>query len=256
MRFSSPGKAVCGAAFQSGGDRRQVTNLTGQGARRATRRLDGALRGAIAGAFALLAVGCASAPIDLAGSNSSSQADIVAVSAQEDLRTAAGALRAQAADRGWALDERPALNVLFSRLVGGDGDREGGQAVADYLRRAEARAESTPGATLAGDIVRAGGLADEVSAAAEVIIGARAPLSESGLRRDLSEIESALGALRRARTFFIAAEAAGRDRFAAHEAEAVGIAMDRLEASVERLSAGADALAERRWAAADQAPVS
>jgi hypothetical protein len=210
-------------------------------------------RFAAAGFTACLLAACASAPIDLAGNGSSvAGSGVVAVSAQEDLRTASGALRANAADSGWRLEDSSGLNRFVSRLVGGRAETPASSdAVSDYLRRADDAA-----AKLTRDMSHAVILSDEVAAAARVIVSARAPLSESGLRRDLSEAEAALTAMRRARAFFQAAVTAATPGLDPLGEEAVTAGLDDLDAAIERLSRASDALAERRWAAAEQQAVS
>jgi hypothetical protein len=202
---------------------------------------------------ACLLAACASAPIDLAGGGSSvSDNGVVAVSAQEDLRTASGALRAHAAEGGWRLEESSGLNSFVSRLVGGRAETSANSdAVSAYLRRAD----DAP-ARLARDMNHAVVLSDEVAAAARVIVSARAPLSESGLRRDLSETEAALTAMRRARAFFQAAASAASEALEPSAEEAVTNGLGDLDAAIERLSRASDQLAERRWAAAEQQTVS
>lgn len=176
---------------------------------------------------------------------------MVAVSAQEDLRSAAGALRAHAENRGWRLDDRPAMSALLGRLVGGDGDSEGSsKAVGAYLDRMEGR----EGSELAGDAVRAESLALEVAAAIDVIVSARAPLGEQGLRRDLAEAEGALATLNRARSFFTQVFHAVETDLSGADQQSVMDAFDRLDIAMERLETASDALAERRWAAAGEEP--
>ena len=208
------------------------------------------LKACIGGAFALAAAACASAPLNLSGADSV-DTGLVAVSAQEDLRSAAGALRAHAENRGWRLDDRPAMSAFLGRLVGGGGEAERpSEAVDAYLARIEGR----EGSELAGDAVRAESLGIEVAAAIDVIVAARAPLGEQGLRRDLAEAEGALTTLTRARSFFnevfrtVEADLSGADQ------QTVMDALDRLDAAVERLEDASDALAERRWAAAGEEP--
>lgn len=198
-------------------------------------------------AFILLACSaCASQPIDLATRGEPG----IPVSAQEDLRTAMSALRTRQAEAGgWTLGGDGSARGLMGRLIGGGGTRN--DTVGDYLQAAG----GDPASWLAGDIVLAAGLAADVAEAAQVVASTRAPLPENLLVRDISEVESAISAMRRARTFFQAVAVDERAGFSGSQRVTVSEALTRLDGSISALVNAADALADRRWAASNQ-PVS
>ncbi len=186
---------------------------------------------------------CAGQPVDIA---SRSTADIP-VSAQEDLRTAMAALRTRQAEAGgWTLGGSGSARGLMSRLVGGAASRS--DAVRSYLDTAGDSAASY----LAGDIVLAAGLASDVAEAADVVASARVALPESLLVRDIAEVESAISAMRRARTFFQAVATDDRAGFGSAERVTISEALSRLDRSIGALVRSADALADRRWAVSNQ----
>ena len=198
-------------------------------------------------AFILLACSaCASQPIDLAARGQPG----IPVSAQEDLRTAMSALRTRQAEAGgWTLGGDGSARGLMGRLIGGGATRN--DTVGDYLQAAG----GDPASWLAGDIVLAAGLATDVAEAAQVVASTRTPLPENLLVRDISEVESAISAMRRARTFFQAVAVDERAGFSASQRVTVSESLTHLDGAIAALVSAADALADRRWAASSQ-PVS
>lgn len=193
---------------------------------------------ALAGTLALSA--CVSQPVDLAARSEAA----VPISAQEDLRTAIAAFRMRQAEAGgWTLGGDGSARGLLGRLVGGSAGQ--GDPIADYLDDA---GDSLP-AYLAGDIVLASDLVQDVAGAANVVASASVDLPESLLVRDISEVESVLAAARRARTFFQAASVDDRAGLGSNQRVTVSEALRRLDQAIAGLVGAADALADRRWAA-------
>lgn len=193
-------------------------------------------------AAAMLVTACVSQPVDIAAR---SHAEIP-VSAQEDLRTAIASFRTRQAEAGgWTLGGDGSARGLLGRLVGGAPERA--DTIAAYLDSAN----DDIAAYLAGDIVLAGGLVDDVAGAANVVASTRTPLPESLLVRDIAEVESVLSSARRARTFFQAVSVDERAGLGANQRVTVSEALRRLDESIAGLVAAADALADRRWAAAN-----
>ncbi|KPP82613.1 MAG: hypothetical protein HLUCCA04_00725 [Oceanicaulis sp. HLUCCA04] len=192
----------------------------------------------LAGASLLCA--CVSAPVDFA----SRSPDAVPVSAQEDLRTAIAAFRTQQDEAGgWTLGGDGSARGLLGRLVGGAPSQ--GDAIADY---ADAAGDNLP-AYLAGDIVLASDLVEDVAGAANTVAGTAAPLPETLLVRDIAGVESVLSAARRARTFFQAVSVDDRAALTANQRVTISEALHRLDDAISGLVGAADALADRRWAA-------
>ncbi|MCH8521327.1 hypothetical protein [Glycocaulis sp.] len=189
---------------------------------------------------------CASQPMDIAARTPAE----IPVSAQEDLRTAIAALRTRQAEAGgWTLGGDGSARGLLGRLVGGTSAQT--DTIATYLDEAG----TSPASYLAGDIVLAAGLADDVAEAASVVASTRTPLPEALLARDITDVEGVIASMRRARTFFQAVTVDERAGFNSTERVTVSEALTRLDAAIAALSAAADALADRRWAARNQ-PVS
>lgn len=189
-----------------------------------------------------LATACVSQPVDIAARGSAA----MPVSAQEDLRTAIATFRMRQNEAGgWTLGGDGTARGLLGRLVGGAPEEE--DAAAAYLEQA---GEALP-SYLAGDIVLASGLVDDVASAALVVASTRTPLPETLLVRDIAEVESVLAAARRARTFFQAVSVDDRAGLDANQRVTLSEALSRLDTSIAHLVGAADALADRRWAASN-----
>lgn len=203
----------------------------------ATRRLGGLL---IAMAGAMLLTACVSQPVDIAARPQSE----MPISAQEDLRTAIAAFRMRQEEAGgWTLGGDGSARGLLGRLVGGAPER--GDAIGDYVSQAGDALASY----LAGDIVLASDLVDDVSQAAIVLASTRTPLPESLLVRDIASVETVLASARRARTFFQAVSVDERAGLTSNQRVTVSEALARLDRTITGLVEAADALADRRWAA-------
>ncbi|HCY55050.1 MAG TPA: hypothetical protein DF715_05830 [Oceanicaulis sp.] len=191
---------------------------------------------------AVLVTGCVSQPVDIASRSPSE----MPVSAQEDLRTAVAAFRMRQEEAGgWTLGADGSARGLLGRLVGGAPERS--DAAGDYIRQA---GDALP-SYLAGDIVLASDLADDVSQAALVVASTSTPLPESQLVRDIASVETVLASARRARTFFQAVSVDDRAGLTSNQRVTLSEALSRLDDSISALVNAADALADRRWAASN-----
>lgn len=191
---------------------------------------------------AALATACVSQPVDIAARSQSA----IPVSAQEDLRTAIATFRMRQSEAGgWTLGGDGTARGLLGRLVGGAPETR--DAAAEYIEQA---GEALP-SYLAGDIVLASGLVDDVAGAAGVVASTSTPLPESLLVRDIAEVESVLAAARRARTFFQAISVDERAGLTSNQRVTLSEALRRLDDAIAGLVTAADALADRRWAASD-----
>lgn len=186
---------------------------------------------------------CSSAPIDMRAAD---PLEREALAQQGELRTAAADLSNLVETKGWAVSDNAsdAARAMLQRLIGGQGDGEAARAstVAAYLD-----AHDDPAAAAQADL---GGLADNalrVAQLAIVVASADGSLPQAGLARDIAASESALGAVRRAEAFFKAV----RSEADLNEAQAgqISASLTTLREAENALARGADALAERRWAA-------
>lgn len=201
----------------------------------------------IAAAFgACVLQACASAPLNLGPQPETPPL----IAAQETLHTAASTLTVTARQEGWRLDDdrQAGAFALLGRLVTGAASEgaetgETGEPVELYLMRHG----DAPGAALLGDISLAGALAHDVIQAGRAVAGSEAELSEDAINRDIAEIEAALTAARRARSFFAAVEAELGARDTLRQEMQVRTALMRLDERIETLAVTADALAARRW---------
>lgn len=168
-----------------------------------------------------------------------------ALGQQAALRTAASELTALVEDSGWSESANPAdaARAVLGRLIGGGG-ASGDEAspVATYLEGRDAPYRAAI-ADLGELTERTRGLA----ALAIAVASADGRLPQAGLARDIAASESALGAVRRAEGFFQAVRDAAE--LNAEEDAAFASALSALGAAESNLARGADALAERRWAA-------
>jgi hypothetical protein len=181
-----------------------------------------------------LASACASAPINIGASDDSELS-----AAQIELREQANALADRLEQHGWAVSATPAETTrsFLGRLIGGADavDETGSDPVALYLANyGVAQAEQD----LATLIVETGSLADQALSVA----AADGPISSADLARDIAAVERALGAVRRAKSFFTQVSERGQWQ------EELTIQLYNIVAAETRLAASADALAERRWA--------
>ena len=191
---------------------------------------------------AVLATACVSQPVDIAARAHTE----LPVSAQEDLRTAIATFRMRQNEAGgWSLGGDGSARGLLGRLVAGAPETT--DTITSYLEGAGGDVASY----LAGDIVLATGLVEEVASAAIVVASTSAPLPESLLVRDITEVESVLAAVRRARTFFQAVSVDGRASLTTNQRVTVSEALRRLDDAIAQLVGAADALADRRWAASN-----
>ncbi|WP_146190658.1 hypothetical protein [Marinicauda salina] len=194
----------------------------------------------IACAAALTA--CASAPLDLAF-----QRERAAAPVETELRDAAREMTDQVEAAGWSLSEDGGVSMggFLDRLV-----RGGRQGAPDQspVERYLAEAGDAPGPRLEADIAAASAMSSEVARNALAVASTGASLDSDALARDIAAAESALGAARRARAFFVEVRAS-----APEGADAPGLesALVDLDASIAALATAADALAERRWAGED-----
>lgn len=189
-----------------------------------------------AGALAALGVaGCASGPIDMV--RAEAEAPRV-LEEQAALRDGAQALAHHVEEAGWSVAPPAAdqARSFLGRLIGGDSEPAvETDPVAVYL-------EGATLARIAGHIEELAIKARAVSGDAYAVAAAPQGLSRQALQRDIAAAESALGAVRRARAFFVEVGA----RVSAPE-DAVAQGLDELKSAETALAEAADALAERRW---------
>ncbi len=168
-----------------------------------------------------------------------------AMAQQAALRAAAAELTALVDDSGWSQGANPAeaARAMLGRLIGG-GDESQGEAspVAAYIDAHEA-----PFRAAVADVEMLAERTRSLAVLAIAVASADGRLPQAGLARDIAASESALGAVRRAEGFF----GAVRDEADLTEEEdaAFSSALSALREAEIGLARGADALAERRWAA-------
>ena len=191
---------------------------------------------------AALCAGCTSAPIDMSAAD---PLEAPALDSQAALREQARVVVSRVETNGWSQSDDPAdaARALLGRLIGGGGDEVmRDDAVARYLAAHEA-----PFRAAVADIESLSEQTRTLSRLAVDVASADGSLSQAGLSRDIAASESALGAVRRAAGFF---EAVGREASLSEaEAAALSSALSALREAGAGLARGADALAERRWAA-------
>lgn len=193
-------------------------------------------------AVSAVCAGCTTAPIDM---STADPIESEALAQQASLRTAASELAALVNDNGWSQGENPAeaARAMLGRLIGGGGDDEDQDSpVATYIGGHEA-----PFRAAVADIEMLAERTRNLATLAIAVASADGRLPQAGLARDIAASESALGAVRRAEGFF----GAVRDQADLTEEEdaAFSSALSALREAETGLARGADALAERRWAA-------
>ena len=190
---------------------------------------------------AALCLGCTSAPIDMSAAD---PVEAQALERQSDLRTEARALVSRVEENGWSVSDDPAeaARALLGRLIGGGRQAARDDAVAAYLAN-----HDDPFRAAVADIESLAVQTRSLSELAIAVASADGRLPQAGLSRDIAASESALGAVRRAADFF---EAVGREA-GLNDAQraALSSAVSALREAGAGLARGADALAERRWAA-------
>ena len=190
---------------------------------------------------AAVCAGCTSAPIDMSAAD---PVEAPAMERQSALRAEAGALVSRVEDNGWSLSADPteAARAFLGRLIGGGEDAARDDAVAAYLAD-----HDDPFRAAVADIEALAAQTRSLSGLAVAVAGADGRLPQEELSEDIAASERALGAVRRAADFF---QAVGRkaDLNDAQEA-ALSSTVSALRESAAGLAEGADALAERRWAA-------
>lgn len=196
-------------------------------------------------ALALACAACTSAPIDMSASD---PVTTEALSQQTALRANALEVVELVDTRGWAVEDNPAqaASALLSRLIGGGGDDDaapGATAVEAYLT-----AHAMPGEAARSDITMLSARTQTVAELAILVASLDGNLSQAGLARDIAASESALGAVRRAISFFGAVDEHLKRESGAIESAGLDEALGELSRIETRLARGADALAERRWA--------
>jgi len=189
-----------------------------------------------------LCAGCTTAPIDMSAAD---PVEAEALAQQDSLRDAAAVLTALVDDNGWSQSDNPAeaARALLGRLIGGgDGAEDEDSAVAIYLEN-----HGEPFRAAVADVEMLAERTRALAALAISVASSDGRLPQAGLARDIAASESALGAVRRAEGFFSAV----RDEADLSEDEdaAFASALSALSEAETRLARGADALAERRWAA-------
>jgi hypothetical protein len=185
---------------------------------------------------AFTVTGCASGPIDMARAPAE-QASVIAEEAA--LREAASGLAAQVEAQGWTLAPPPgeAARSFLGRLIGGGGEAaEAGDPVSDYINAAASLSEMTD------DLSDLRQTTLQVALDAGAVAAASQGLSLSALERDIAAAETALGAVRRARAFFV--EVSARE---GTQGDALWLELTELAAAETALAEAADTLAERRW---------
>lgn len=201
------------------------------------------LLGAVASALVLQA--CASAPLNLGPQPEAA----AAIAVQTELRSAASHLVETAEEKGWRVQEQRdgGAFALLGRLVSGGDDaaREDAPSPVDIYLETHG---SEAGEALLGDITLAHTLAGEVTGAARRLVVTPEELDEDALDRDIAEIETAIAAARRAKSFFNTVDRRIEAQIAPARARAIETALSRFEDDVEAMAAAADALADRRWA--------
>ncbi|MGJ3232677.1 MAG: hypothetical protein ACFE0P_12870 [Oceanicaulis sp.] len=160
---------------------------------------------------------------------------------QAALRGEADALAALVERAGWSLAPAPGdqARSFLGRLIGGaaDDSEAAPDPVAVYLDSAGALD------AIAADVSGLAGETRDVARRAAAVAGAPEGLARASLERDIAAAEGALGAVRRARAFFLEVETRIGG---AHAPVAEGVLA--LKAAETALAEAADALAERRWA--------
>ena len=193
-------------------------------------------------AAAAACAGCTSAPIDMSASD---PVEAQALDQQAALRSQARALVSRVEDNGWSVSADPAeaARALLGRLIGGVRDEASrDDAVAAYLSGHDA-----PFRAAVADVESLSAQTRNLSRLAIAVASADGRLPQAGLSRDIAASESALGAVRRAADFF---QEVGREAgLNAQEEAALASAVSALREAEAELARGADALAERRWAA-------
>lgn len=188
--------------------------------------------------------GCTSAPIDMSASD---PLEAEALDHQAALRSGAARLVETVEGNGWSVSANPAeaARAILGRLIGGEdsGDAEGpADAVATYLAGQDAPFQSA-----VSDVEALSSLTRDVTTLAIAVASSDGRLPQAALARDIAASENALGAVRRAAAFF---EAVGEQAaFSEEQTEAFSSALSGLKEAEAGLARGADALAERRWAA-------
>ena len=186
--------------------------------------------------------GCTSAPIDMSAAG---PVELDALDEQDVLRERADQLAMLVDEEGWSISANPAeaARNLLGRLIGGDrGDQEPVSAVETYLARHDA-----PFRAAVSDVEDLSQRSRDVAGLAITVASADGRLPQASLARDIAAAERALGAVRRAKAFFNAVGEAAA--FGEAEREAYANALSGLREAEAALARGADALAERRWAA-------
>lgn len=162
-----------------------------------------------------------------------------ALAEQTDLREGAEALTARVEEAGWSLAPPPGQQArsLLGRLIGGEGAApDDVDPITEYLGATGSLA------AVASDIANLSERTSALAASARAVADAPQGLTREALERDIAAAERALGAVRRARTFF--AEAAAR---ADTGDGPVQTRLGALKTAETELAEAADALAERRW---------
>jgi hypothetical protein len=193
-------------------------------------------------AASALCAGCTSAPIDMSAADPLESEALVQ---QAELRAAAAELTALVEDNGWSQTANPAeaARALLGRLIGGgEAPDDADDAVASYLAR-----HDSPFHAAVADIETLAARTRGLAGLAITVASVDGRLPQAGLARDIAASETALGAVRRAEGFF---QAVGRDAALSEDQQAAfAVALSGLREAEAGLARGADALAERRWAA-------
>jgi hypothetical protein len=190
----------------------------------------------------VLGAGCTTAPIDMSAVD---PLEAEALVQQASLRDAAADLSALVDDNGWSQSANPAeaARAVLGRLIGGsDGEEAEDSAVELYIQGHDA-----PFRAAIADIEMLSERTRALAVLAITVASADGRLPQAGLARDIAASESALGAVRRAEDFFGAV--GEQSDLSEEERAAYANALSALRAAEVNLARGADALAERRWAA-------
>lgn len=193
--------------------------------------------------FSGLMTACTSAPIDMAAS----EADEALVREQAELRALAQSLSDLIDDNAWTLtaNSDDAARSFLGRLIGG-GEAE--TASEDASTRVAQYRDAEPDLVQAvtRDIEQIVRPAENLARLAISVASSDGQLGSQALARDIAASETALGAVRRAKSFFsVLSEAI--EVSPDHGAQ-LAASLERLARSERALAVAADALAERRWA--------